>query len=129
MFFSLLLSHELKPQMNTVDFLFNTNSLLASVVSVLFQSSLDFSQVPAVIRKEENPMLKLELAIIENLQREDLNPIDRARAFHATCNRIWFLGIIQKSVKVGKSREYVSNSLRTFPNATKEIIDALSSKK
>jgi ParB family chromosome partitioning protein len=39
-------------------------------------------QVPVVIRKAENSdKIKLELAIIENLQREDLNAVDRAKAF------------------------------------------------
>ena len=39
-------------------------------------------QVPAVIRDgEQSDRMKLELAIIENLQREDLNAIDRARSF------------------------------------------------
>jgi ParB family chromosome partitioning protein len=39
-------------------------------------------QVPVIIRSgTEDAKTKLELAIIENLQREDLNPIDRARAF------------------------------------------------
>src|SRR5262245_45943601 len=40
------------------------------------------SQVPVLIRTgEDDGRIKLELAIIENLQREDLNPVDRARSF------------------------------------------------
>ena len=39
------------------------------------------SQVPVVIRTGDTAIMKLELAIIENLQREDLNAVDRARAF------------------------------------------------
>jgi ParB family chromosome partitioning protein len=68
-------------------------------------------QVPAVIRKDSNPMMKLELAIIENLQREDLNPVDRARAFMRLHQEF---GFSHKDIgkKVGKSRVYVSNSLR-----------------
>ena len=38
-------------------------------------------QVPVIIRVGDTSMMKLELAIIENLQREDLNAVDRARAF------------------------------------------------
>src|SRR5574343_563104 len=40
------------------------------------------SQVPVLIKTgDESDLMKLELAIIENIQREDLNPVDRARAF------------------------------------------------
>ena len=40
------------------------------------------AQVPVLIRDgEETDLMKLELAIIENIQREDLSPVDRARAF------------------------------------------------
>lgn len=81
------------------------------------------AQVPAVIRKEQDPMMKLELAIIENLQREDLNPIDRARAF-LRLNSEFNFSHAEIGKKVGKSREYVSNSLRML-QMPQEIIDAL----
>lgn len=70
------------------------------------------SQVPALIRQgEESSQLKLEMAIIENLQREDLNCVDRARSFERLAKE-FNLKQTQIAEKVGKSREYVSNSLR-----------------
>lgn len=69
-------------------------------------------QVPVVIRtKEDTDLAKLELAIIENLQREDLNAVDRAEAFSRLVNEF---GLKHSDVgsRVGKSREYVSNTLR-----------------
>lgn len=69
-------------------------------------------QVPVVIRHaEETDRMKLELAIIENLQREDLNPIDRAKAFKQLVDNFG-LKHVDIGKRVGKSREYVSNSLR-----------------
>lgn len=69
------------------------------------------TQVPVVIRQDEDPNVKLELAIIENLQREDLNAIDRARAFLRLAHE-FNLTHAEIGRKMGKSREYVSNSLR-----------------
>jgi len=70
------------------------------------------SQVPVLIRdQEESDQLKLELAIIENLQREDLNPVDRAKAFQQLVTQFHFKHA-DVAKRVGKSREYVSNSLR-----------------
>lgn len=83
------------------------------------------SQVPVIIRNsEENDRLKLELAIIENLQREDLNPVDRARAFQRLVDEFSFKHI-EIGQKVGKSREYVTNTLRilALPEA---MLNALS---
>jgi ParB family transcriptional regulator, chromosome partitioning protein len=82
------------------------------------------SQIPAVIRIGDDNTMKLELAIIENLQREDLNAVDRARAFMRLSDEFGFTHA-QIGQKVGKSREYVSNSLRllTLPQI---ILDALS---
>lgn len=81
------------------------------------------TQVPAIIRVGDDNMTKLELAIIENLQREDLNPVDRARAFLRLQDEFHFTHA-QIGEKMGKSREYVSNTLRlmTLPQ---EVIEAL----
>jgi ParB family chromosome partitioning protein len=69
-------------------------------------------QIPAVIRSnDESNLMKLELAIIENLQREDLNCVDRAKAFQQLVSEFGFKHT-QIAAKMGKSREYVSNSLR-----------------
>jgi ParB family chromosome partitioning protein len=69
-------------------------------------------QVPVTIRvAEEGDRAKLELAIIENLQREDLNAIDRAKAFDRLVKEFNFKHT-EIASRVGKSREYVANTLR-----------------
>ncbi|MDP2641856.1 MAG: ParB/RepB/Spo0J family partition protein [bacterium] len=85
-------------------------------------------QVPVLIRTgEETDLMKLELAIIENIQREDLNPVDRARAFERLHKEFNFKHQ-EIGKKVGKSREYVSNSLRIL-SLPEYIINALSERK
>jgi ParB family chromosome partitioning protein len=82
------------------------------------------TQVPVIIRSaEEQSRVKLELAIIENLQREDLNAIDRASAFQRLAKE-FNLNNVQIAEKVGKSREYVSNSIRLL-SLPEEIQSAL----
>jgi ParB family chromosome partitioning protein len=86
------------------------------------------SQVPALIRScADDAKTKLELAIIENLQREDLNAVDRARAFQRLVDEFKFKHS-QIGEKVGKSREYVSNTIRIL-SLPAEILDAVSSGK
>jgi ParB family chromosome partitioning protein len=68
-------------------------------------------QIPVVIRQGESNLTKLELAIIENLQREDLNAIDRAKALQKLIDE-FSISHAECAAKIGKSREYVSNSLR-----------------
>lgn len=68
-------------------------------------------QLPVVIRTGETSLTKLELAIIENLQREDLNAIDRAKALAQLIEQFG-ISHAETAAKIGKSREYVSNSLR-----------------
>lgn len=81
-------------------------------------------QVPAVIRTgDQTDKMKLEMAIIENLQREDLNPVDRAQAFAQLANE-FSLKHAEIAQKVGKSREYVSNSIRILA-LPQEVLDSL----
>lgn len=89
-------------------------------------------QVPVLIRigeegKEEDDQMKLELAIIENLQREDLNPVDRAKAFQRLSEDFGFKHQ-QIADKIGKSREYVSNTLRLLA-LPEEMINALADRR
>jgi len=68
-------------------------------------------EVPVVIRAgEETDRMKLELAIIENLQREDLNAVDRAKALGQLVE--FGLSHAEIGAKIGMSREYVSNTVR-----------------
>lgn len=86
------------------------------------------TQVPVIIRAgEEDARVKLELAIIENLQREDLNPLDRARSFERLSSE-FHLKHVQIAEKVGKSREYVTNSIRLLA-LPEHMLNALSDKK
>ncbi len=69
-------------------------------------------EVPVVIRERApSESEKLEWALIENVQREDLNPVERASAFTRLVNEF---GMLQReiAVRIGKSREYVGNLLR-----------------
>ncbi len=85
------------------------------------------SQVPVIIRVGDSSMMKLELAILENLQREDLNVVDRARAFFRLANEFKFTHN-EIAKKLGRSREYVSNSLRILA-LPEEILNAVSAGK
>jgi len=73
---------------------------------------LGLREVPVVIRVgEESDSMKLQLAIIENLQREDLNAIDRAKALSQLVSEFG-LSHAEVGAKMGRSREFVSNSIR-----------------
>jgi len=80
------------------------------------------STVPAVI-KETTPQQMLELAIVENIQRADLNPLEEAQAFFFFLEEF---GLTQESVaeRVGKSRTSVANTLRllNLPDDLKQAL-------
>lgn len=68
-------------------------------------------RIPAVIRQDLSDQDMLELALVENVQRRDLDPIERARGFKALMDS---LGTTQEGVagKVGLKRATVANHLR-----------------
>ena len=68
------------------------------------------NKIPAII-KDYSPQQVSEIALIENIQREDLNPIEEARAFKALTEE-YKLTQEELSKKIGKSRPYIANSLR-----------------
>ena len=80
------------------------------------------SQVPVVV-KEMTDEEAMELALIENLQREDLNPIEEAEGFKLLMDT-YSLTQEQAAEKVGKSRPAVANALRllSLPGAVLDMV-------
>ena len=80
------------------------------------------AKVPVII-KETNAQGMLEMAIIENVQRIDLNPLERAQAFRRLIDEFG-MSTGEISIKIGKSAPYVSNTLRllSLPDALKDAI-------
>jgi ParB family transcriptional regulator, chromosome partitioning protein len=76
--------------------------------------------VPVIV-KETSTLGMLELALVENVQREDLNPIERAQGFQRLLEE-FSLSVTEISKRIGKSTAYVSNTLRllALPDAIKD---------
>ncbi len=84
--------------------------------------------VPVIIRNDpEEPRINLEVALIENVQRTDLNPLEEAEAYDRLAKEF---GLTQKEIaeKVAKSREVVANAIRLL-NLPKDIRESLRSGK
>jgi ParB family chromosome partitioning protein len=69
-----------------------------------------FTQVPVVIKDVSDDQL-LEMSLVENIQRADLNPIEEAEAYHRLIHQ-FNLTQDQAAARVGKSRSAVANFLR-----------------
>ncbi len=69
------------------------------------------SKVPVIIEKDKSNQKKLELAIVENVQRQDLNPIEEAKSYQRLMEE-FDLGQEEVAKKVGKNRSVVANKLR-----------------
>jgi len=68
-------------------------------------------EVPVVVREAEDPLVQLELALVENLQRTDLDPIEEGRGYQRL---VADFGHTQAEVarRVGKNRSTVANAIR-----------------
>jgi len=86
--------------------------------------SAGLTTVPVVLRKvEENEML--ELALIENLQRKNLNSVEEAEAY-LKMKKLFSLTQEEVASRVGKSRSYIANILRLL-NLPPEILQSIQS--
>ena len=78
--------------------------------------------IPTIIRKFDEAQM-MEVAVLENLQREDLTPLEEAQAYEMLQKN---LGLTQAEVskRLGKSRPYIANYLRllTLPQKTKRLL-------
>ena len=85
--------------------------LLAGERRLMAAKLAGLSTVPALIKENVEEQEKLEIGLIENIQREDLNPLEKARGFAQLIDKF---GLSQREValRVGKSREVVANTLR-----------------
>jgi ParB family transcriptional regulator, chromosome partitioning protein len=83
----------------------------------------ELAAIPAIVRRHDDAA-SLELALVENMAREDLNPIEEARACVALVEE---LGLTREEVglRVGRSRAAVSNLIRLLelPDDTLELIE------
>ncbi len=80
------------------------------------------AKVPVIV-KETSPQGMLEMAIVENVQRVDLNPLERALAYKRLMDE-FSLTNAEISQRVSKSPAYISNTIRllTLPDAIKDAI-------
>ena len=85
--------------------------LIAGERRLMAAKMIGLPTVPAIIRLSMEDQKKLELALIENIQREDLNVISKARAFDRLIKEF---GLTQQELatRLGKSREVIANTLR-----------------
>lgn len=79
--------------------------------------------IPAVVRQLDDRKM-MEIAVVENLQRENLTPLEEAQSYH---NLMEKLSLTQQEVAalVGKSRSYIANSLRllSLPDSVKVMVN------
>ena len=95
-------------------------SLIAGERRLLAAKKAGLDKIPAIVKKVSD-IEALELSLIENLQREDLNPIEEALAYKKL-NEQFNLTQHEISKKVGKSRTVITNMLRllSLPEPIKE---------
>jgi ParB family chromosome partitioning protein len=84
---------------------------------------IGLERVPAIVRAADGARQKLEMALIENIQRQNLNPLEAGKAYSRLQDEF---GLTQREIaaRVGKSREAVANTLRLL-NLPEDIQQAM----
>ena len=97
--------------------------LVAGERRLLAAKKLGWEEIPAVIAGKLSKEDMLELSLIENLQREDLNPIDTARGYKRLLEEC-LLTQAEVAQRIGKDRSSVANTLRilNLPDEVQELI-------
>lgn len=98
--------------------------LIAGERRLMAAKMVGLERVPAIVKFMPTDRERLELAIIENIQREDLNPIETARAY-AKLQDQFSLTQREIAARLGKSREVVANAIRLL-NLPSHIQDSIS---
>lgn len=80
-------------------------------------------KIPAIVKQLSDTQM-MELAVIENLQREDLNPLEEAKSYQFLMDKL-NLTQAETADRLGKSRPYIANMLRlmNLPQVVKDLID------
>lgn len=84
---------------------------------------LNMKRIPAIVRQYQNNKIQ-EIALIENIQREDLNPIEEAKAYKYILDNSSYKNH-ELALKVGKSRSHVVNmlGLLRLPDEVLEMVE------
>lgn len=103
------------PEINAYELLTGERRLRASRLAGL-------SAIPGIVREASDEEM-MEIAVVENLQREDLTPLEEAEAYNTLMTK---LNLTQAEVanRLGKSRPYIANYLRILglPEEIKELL-------
>ncbi|MBE7456873.1 MAG: ParB/RepB/Spo0J family partition protein [Phycisphaerae bacterium] len=96
--------------------------IIAGERRFLAVTRLGWREIPAIVREANDPQM-LEWALIENIQREDINAIDRAEAYHLYCTRF---GLSPEALadRLGEDRSTVVNYIRLLdlPKSIRNLV-------
>lgn len=112
----------LQPLIVTFESLTGMYTLIAGERRLRAAKIVGLEQVPVIVR-EADDLQRLELALIENVQRADLSPLETAEAYHQLAEE-FSLSHDEISTKVGKSRVSITNTLRLLklPDAVQKAL-------
>ena len=117
----------LQPLIVTRDNQTDTFTLIAGERRLRAAKTAGLESVPVILREQMSDQLRLELALIENLQREDLSPIEAAHAYNQLTDEF---GLSHEEIaqRVGKSRTAITNTIRLL-KLPPEVLEALNQQK